>query len=317
MEPRLRENIEEWAVATQKRRDTERSLWYWNASMAALHGAQAIAVLVASQTVPAIKKYTVSLTTNMPSWALGYPVSAVQQRGSLPFAATASGFAFMSAAAHLIVLANFSNYIENLRKGINPYRWWEYAASSSLMIILIAMLFGIYDIVSLMLIVCLNASMNFFGLLHERFNHGKLPDEVNWEPFAFGCFVGAAPWAAIFTYIAALPDLGKVPGFVWGILFAYAIFFNCFAVNMYLQYKRIGWWSDEYGGYAGSGYLMGEKMYQILSLVAKSFLLWLVLGGCVTTPRCRLERARNHVPDHFPAPQDEPALLVVSLNKNV
>jgi hypothetical protein len=61
-----------------------------------------------------------------------------------------------------------------------------------------------------------------------------------------------------------------VPGFVYGIYASIFIFFNCFAINMYLQYKKIGKWQD---------YLYGEKVYIILSLVAKSALAWQVFGG--------------------------------------
>ena len=39
------------------------------------------------------------------------------------------------------------------------------------------------------------------------------------------------------------------PAFVWVILIFYIIFFNCFAINMFLQYKQIGWWSDKYWGW--------------------------------------------------------------------
>jgi predicted metal-binding membrane protein len=48
------------------------------------------------------------------------------------------------------------------------------------------------------------------------------------------------------------------------------LFFNSFAVNMVLQYKKVGPWKD---------YLYGEKVYIILSLVAKSLLAWQVFGG--------------------------------------
>lgn len=54
--------------------------------------------------------------------------------------------------------------MSDLRKGINYFRWYEYAASSSLMIALICMLFGVYDIVTLLLIISINAVMNIFGL---------------------------------------------------------------------------------------------------------------------------------------------------------
>jgi len=39
---------------------------------------------------------------------------------------------------------------------------------------------------------------------------------------------------------------------------------------MVLQYKKVGPWRD---------YLFGERMYVLLSLVAKSALAWQVFGG--------------------------------------
>ncbi len=60
--------------------------------------------------------------------------------------------------------------------------------------------------------------------------------------------------------------------FVWAIVGTYFIAFNTFPINMILQYKRIGKWKD---------YLYGERVYIILSLLAKSFLAWLVLFGAM------------------------------------
>ena len=54
------------------------------------------------------------------------------------------------------------------------------------------------------------------------------------------------------------------------IFISIAIFFNLFAINMILQYKQIGKWRD---------YLYGEKMYIVLSLIAKSALAWQVFVG--------------------------------------
>jgi len=47
-------------------------------------------------------------------------------------------------------------------------------------------------------------------------------------------------------------------------------FFNVFAVNMVLQYRRAGRWRD---------YLYGEHVYMLLSLFAKSALAWQVFAG--------------------------------------
>jgi hypothetical protein len=217
-----------------KREATERNLWRWNLSMGILHLVQAVIVLAASQSLTNAKAYAIPMYTSIPTWSSGRPMNQQQFKGSFPFAGVTSGFAFMSAAAHFIVLAKFDTYLSGLREGINVFRWYEYAASSSLMIVLIAMLFGMWDPISLVLLASVNACMNFFGLLHERMNQGRAAKDVNWEPFIFGCFAGAVPWAAILAYLGSSPSLSTVPGFVWGILGAYAFFFNTFPIVSHL-----------------------------------------------------------------------------------
>lgn len=50
------------------------------------------------------------------------------------------------------------------------------------------------------------------------------------------------------------------------------IFYNTFAINMYLQYKKIGPWKD---------YIFGERGYIELSLVSKSALAWVIFFGTI------------------------------------
>jgi hypothetical protein len=60
------------------------------------------------------------------------------------------------------------------------------------------------------------------------------------------------------------------PAFVYGIIISLFVFFNVFAVNQWLQYRQLGRWKD---------YLVGERAYITLSLVAKSALAWQVFAG--------------------------------------
>ncbi|MGE5403300.1 MAG: heliorhodopsin HeR, partial [Candidatus Doudnabacteria bacterium] len=56
-------------------------------------------------------------------------------------------FPFVSAAAHFfIAYVKNDTYNDNLKKGMNPYRWYEYAISSSIMIVLISMFTGVVDL---------------------------------------------------------------------------------------------------------------------------------------------------------------------------
>jgi hypothetical protein len=190
----------------------------------------------------------------------------------LPFGIMVASFLLLSAAAHGLIVLNSETYFNDLKKGINRFRWFEYALSSSVIIVLIATLFGIYDIASLILIFIVNASMNLFGLVMEQLNVGSDKGKVNWGPFVWGSFAGIGPWIAIFLYMFGTGNFDMVPWFVWAIVGTYFVAFNTFPVNMILQYKRIGKWKD---------YLYGERVYIILSLAAKSFLAWLVLFGAM------------------------------------
>lgn len=175
-------------------------------------------------------------------------------------------FLFMSATAHfLLATVLYKWYVKKLKKHINPARWYEYSFSASLMIVIIAMLVTIYDLGTLLALFTLTAVMNLMGLMMEV--HNKTTKKTNWLSYKIGCLAGLIPWVVIFI---PLITAESVPDFVIAIFITIAIFFNLFAVNMYLQYKKIGKWKD---------YLYGEKMYIVLSLVAKSALAWQVFAG--------------------------------------
>ncbi|MGL6298297.1 MAG: heliorhodopsin HeR [Methanobacteriaceae archaeon] len=182
-----------------------------------------------------------------------------------------ASFLLISAVAHFVIaFVRNKQYNENLKKGMNPYRWIEYALSSSIMIVLIAQFLGIWDLWSLVMIFVLNASMIMFGYLMEKIN--SLKKKTDWSAYILGCFAGFTPWIVMaFYFVAALASSETAPpNFVYAILAIYFIMFNTFSINMLLQYKGIGKWKD---------YLYGEKVYIILSLIAKTALAWLVFVG--------------------------------------
>jgi hypothetical protein len=184
-----------------------------------------------------------------------------------PFIAS---FLFMSSIAHLLIGTGlFKRYVNGLKKGINRFRWYEYSLSASVMIVAIAMLTGIYDIGTLILIFFMNMMMILFGLRMEVHNQKK--DKLDWAPFIYGTIAGIIPWIVIGIHLfGAGGGDGGPPTFVYYIYGSIALFFNCFAINMILQYKKVWKWKN---------YLFGETIYIILSLVAKSLLAWQVFAG--------------------------------------
>lgn len=190
----------------------------------------------------------------------------------LPFGPAVAVFLLISAVAHFYLSTiGYQNYVKNLKKGMNPTRFYEYALSSSLMIVLIGMLSGVWDLGAIILLFGLNAMMNLFGILMEM--HNQHTQKTNWTAYIYGCIAGIIPWIVIFVYFLGAVSAGgeaKPPAFVYAILPTLFVFFNIFAINMVLQYKKVGRWKD---------YLFGERVYIILSLTSKSVLAWIIFAG--------------------------------------
>ena len=235
----------------------------WNAGMGALHFAQGAAILALSSAFSL--PVTSSFLRMSPVTDKLVPVQEELVR--LRIGPLVAAFLFLSAIAHFTLASPWLHrwYERSVSRGINPARWIEYSLSSSLMMVVIAMLVGIYDIASLILIFALNATMILFGWMMEL--HNQTTERTNWTAYWFGCFAGAVPWIAVAIYLAGAAD---PPGFVYGIFASLFVFFNVFAVNMLLQYRRVGRWRD---------YLYGERVYMLLSLTAKSALAWQVFAG--------------------------------------
>lgn len=242
----------------------------FNLIMGCLHFIQAGVMLVLALFVPELRDFTLPVTTSYLTFNGFALVPEYTQIASLHIGPIIPIFLFLSAIAHfLIVLPRINDvYNENLKKGINYFRWYEYALSSSLMIVLIAMFFGVYDLSSLILIFALNATMNLLGLMMEK--HNQTTEKVKWTAFYIGVFAGIIPWLIIVLYLIGNGNFGEVPWFVWAILGFYFFFFNTFPINMILQYKKVGKWRD---------YLYGERGYILLSLLSKTLLAWLVFAG--------------------------------------
>lgn len=189
----------------------------------------------------------------------------------LPFGPAVAIFLLLSAVAHFYLgTIGFAQYGRNLKNHMNPVRFYEYALSSSLMIVLIGMLTGIWDLGAIILMFGINAMMNLFGIMMEV--HNQYTNRVDWLAFIYGCIAGIVPWIVITVYFVGSLTSGDAepPWFVYTIIPTLFVFFNIFAINMVLQYKKVGRWKD---------YLFGERVYIILSLAAKTVLAWLIWAG--------------------------------------
>lgn len=236
----------------------------WNIAAGVLHLASAVAVVALAN------DFAIPVTASYIEGAPGTDAYSRTTLWEIPMAWGVALFFVLSALAHAWVSGpGFRRYGADLAQRRNYARWVEYSLSSSVMIWLIAQICSVTDVVALVAIFSVNACMILFGWLQEKY---EVPGEGGWLPFVFGCFAGAVPWLLIVLLLIrpGYEGSAETPGFVYGIVVSLFVFFNIFAIVQWLQYKRVGRWAD---------YLVGERTYITLSLVAKSLLAWQVFAG--------------------------------------
>jgi len=252
--------------------DRSANLFRWNAVLAALHFVQATTILALSFAKSPVVTSPVVSTYLRFDESTQHLVTAQRSIWDLPIGPAVALFFLMSAIAHFSMAFPARRWYEaRLARGQNPIRWIEYAFSSSVMIVVIAALAGVQEIGTLIAIFGVNAAMIMFGWSMEIANEGRARPQ--WLHYIFGCIAGAVPWLVIFVTIlvsATEPGSAPIPGFVIAIFVSLFVAFNVFAINMVLQYGKIGRWRD---------YLYGERAYMLFSLIAKSLLAWQVFFG--------------------------------------
>jgi hypothetical protein len=248
---------------------TATSLRRYNLIAGVLHLAQMVVVLSLANdfTLPIVARYM----AGPPGSTFADPITLLDA----PIGLTVAIFLGLSAFFHLLVSSPqfFARYAAGIEKQHNYFRWIEYSISSSVMIVLIALITGVSDVAAIVAIFGANAAMILFGWLQEKY---ETPGNGGWLPFVFGCIAGIVPWLGLLFYVLSIggPADTSAPAFVYGIVISIFIFFNSFALVQWLQYKKAGKWSD---------YIRGEKTYITLSLVAKSALAWQIFASTLVS----------------------------------
>jgi len=190
----------------------------------------------------------------------------------VPIAVVGPIFLLIAGLFHLFISSPFyvRKYESNVRKGINPVRWIEYSFSSSIMLVALLMMGGLNELPSVVFVFTLNFLMNMWGLMMELYN--QKTDKTSWFPYNMGVISGIVPWiiGGLYFWVSTSNVADSIPWYAKLGFVVTFLFFNSFAINMVLQYKKIGRWKE---------YAFGERGYILLSLIAKSALAWILVLG--------------------------------------
>ncbi|MFF1278454.1 heliorhodopsin HeR [Streptomyces marokkonensis] len=248
-------------VATGVTAERLTGLRSWNLGLTLLHLVQAVVIVLLAG------RFSITVTSSVPEGPPGTRAPAPEALFDVPIGWAVAVFLALAALDHLLTATVCrGTYERDLRRGINRFRWLEYALSATLMVLLIGFYSGITGLNAVIAVAGANIGMILFGWVQEVMNPpGRTVTTM--LPFWFGTLVGVTPWVSIAYNIAAADT---VPGFVYGIVLVQAALFFSFGLNQWLQYREVGRWSD---------YAYGEKAYLVLSLVAKSLLAWQIFSG--------------------------------------
>jgi len=249
-------------VATGVTPEKLSNLRKWNIGLTILHLGQAIAVLLLTN------DFAIKVLSSFPAGPPGTEGLVTSTLFEVRIGWVIAAFLALAGIDHLLT-STFARrrYETDLKNGINRFRWAEYAISASLMVVIISMYWGILTLAALVAVVGANIAMILFGWLQEKMNPpGRTSTTM--VPFWFGTLVGLAPWLAMSVNISQIP-LGDAPKGLFLIMIVQGLFFFCFGLNQWLQYRGVGKWTN---------YMFGEKTYLILSLGAKSLLAWQIFA---------------------------------------
>ena len=249
------------AIATGVNDAKLKNLRVWNIALTVLHLGQALAMLLLTN------DFALKVLSSFPDGPPGTEGLVTKNLFEVRVGWVIAAFLALAGIDHLLTsTVARRTYESDLKNGINRFRWVEYSISASLMLVIISMYWGILTLAGLIAVVGANIAMILFGWLQERMNPpGR--QTTTMLPFWFGTVVGLAPWLAMNVNISQISE--DAPAALIVILIVQGVFFFCFGLNQWLQYKEIGKWKS---------YMFGEKTYLVLSLGAKSLLAWQIFA---------------------------------------
>lgn len=235
---------------------------------------QAVLILILSNSNDSVRRITTGyiVEDKAASAAGGDRVIAQANHLLFDFNLTylAAAVLFVGAVAHLFLATRYRRaYDLGLKNRVNKVRWVTYSMSLGLIMITVALLSGIFDLSSLLMIFALTTLIGIMGLLTEKSTTGS----KNFKLLTYieGLKFGLLPWIVIFIYIwGAHAYGGAIPAFVYFIYLTALLLFTALVLNFYLQTKNMGRWED---------YLFSEKAFIVISFLGSSAISWQIFAG--------------------------------------
>lgn len=163
-------------------------------------------------------------------------------------------------------------YEASLRAGVNCARWVEYALTTGIMLVAIAILAGMYDVVSLGLLFVLSLVLHGCCWLVETVYAKRREGSANWISYGLVVLVSGASWLAIAAYLAATNILGNghIPTFVYWLVGSAFVYCCGLVALLYVE--------SFYPAFRKK-YFSIERYYLLFSIIVKTAIVWQIFAG--------------------------------------
>lgn len=163
----------------------------------------------------------------------------------------------VSGSVHILLAFDSDDAVQaTLETGINPYRWADYAISSPMMVVVIALVSGVVDVWALWGMAAMQSLLMVFSGYMEG-------SSTYFMATIMAVYYAITVWGPIFHAVAAQPN---IPDFVGAIIATLFLLFASFGIVYVIAIRT-------------SRKIHTELAYCVLSIAAKLSLQWLVYGG--------------------------------------
>lgn len=251
------------------------SLRAWNGWLAALYAVEALIIVIfgVNKMAPIYMSY---LTTDtIQSKITGHTVvaPAIHHLWDVRMQLLAASIVVVAALAHVLLATWYRpNYDMQLKDGINKIRWIEYALSGGLLVVFVALVVGMSDAGSVIVLFALTALAALCGYIMETHNPWRRSMQVKWSAAVAGAAAAIVAWLVVGMQALAtqLYGNGNLPAYFYALYALVMLAFAGLAAILVARYKQVGKWAD---------YYYSERSYMILGAVTKTLFAGLVLLG--------------------------------------
>ena len=240
----------------------------WANAIGVCHAIAAVVMFVEAMVIMAVPMGAVlpQMIVDAPSGPYG-PIVTTETALRIRVSFLVALFLALASIDHTICTAiwqcarsGFDYYL--FEKRANPLRWVEYSISASLMVVLILSLSGSRDVMLQLVAATATAVCMLLGLCIEASDDKSTKIAL----FVVASISAMVPWIVVlFNFIR---QASQIFAFVWAATVGTFVAFALFAVNMLvtgIMFRHL--------------HHIGEIIYIMLSLTAKSYLAFVVWGG--------------------------------------